>query len=398
MFTSSAATRLFKSLPRPMPRSLQHPPPGTPAAHPGGLRGVTRGVVEAIAGIDSQAWPADKALALERIRQDRLESLLDHLQRLHAPDAASSAGHPADHPRDVQAASRLVDLLAHGPELLRMFPGDRHLHDGWAWQQSVALRQRLHESAETFAILRDDPARSAQALAYAALVPSELHEEFLGHRLQVADDLAVGRLRQAAGTERGLLSGEDILLLRDYAHAQTRSFNFYRALHCLGRDPETAEVHTVFEALEDRLASAIRRIWELPAARCAGPLYKGWIPVPSLPLGPGATFDIDRPLSAAADRAHSYALRRSRGGRRYSDELEFRDGPRHGLQAVNLQAFHAPRTAPQAEAVLLPDQCFAVDRTGVEIRPGPGGESPAADEPVKVHRLCRTADRHLPAG
>lgn len=203
------------------------------------------------------------------------------------------------------------------------------------------------------------------ALAHASVIPPSLREAF-GIKLSPAEVREVDALSRAAGGR--FLSQTQILVLRDYVHSDTGTFNLFRALAAMKNhlpdEPFSvcmADLSREFDAAVDVLAASPSFVLEVD-------LYKGLTLEPFLEhwlshaVTQGAPYVNDRPLSTTTDPLQSYAGRNS-NDQHYDHELIFKGG-----RAVNAACFHSQETWMQKEALLLPGQAYRLEDAGSQDR------------------------------
>jgi len=351
----AACTRLFTAPACTLPRQA-----GTASAARA-LTPLNQALCDRLADLSPHHPHGQRATELERLYQDHADALATQWRALGA--AGRDPQQAGTHRLNRSLGVNLAAVLQHGPRLLRAFAPAHEGGAGTAGDPSLAVWQRrlLVGSARVFDSLPHWPGLHAQALALAALVAPSAHRP-LGLRLpRPEDEHEVERLRAQVGRE-DLLDLQAVLQLRDHAHVDSGSFNFYRAVDLLDRLVPGVGVGPLFEDLTAPLASSLRRLWALPALRCEGEVRKGWIATQALALTPGTTFETRRPLSATARAGASYLLRTAPDLRRYDVELCLSDGdgPAGRLKAVHVALFNAPRTVDEAEVMVLAGQEFRV--------------------------------------
>jgi len=307
-----------------------------------------------------------------RHRADTLEALgRDFLPRLGAQHEALKATRDlhAPGPRDFNlvVGRDWWDVLARGPRLLRTF-SEEH-----AMTEVHQRDPRLLGANDTFAImLTQDAATRAQALAYAAAVAPNDRAGW-GIRLDAQNARTVDRLW--GGADRPVfLSRQSVLLLRDYVHPLTGSFNFYRAADGLHAQHPELGLLQLLENVPAQLAHAVRAAWAYPGLRGQGPFHRGLWSGPGMHLVHGATYDIRRPTSAAMSSEDSY-LGRCVCGALYDIEIQFHDGLGGQAQGLLVSPFQPASPAPQRGEVLLTDGQFQITDSRTEERRMPGGGS-----------------------
>ncbi len=312
-----------------------------------------------LAGLSAHHPAAHRADSVERLHEEFAESLADQWEALGA-QARSGPG-----PQEAEAlrmnrtvGANLATVLRHAPRLLRAFDPDA---GPGAAPGDTGLRKLQTESGKVFSRMLAHPTRRVQALVYAAAI-QPAHHEALGITLEPQAQREAQRLREQA--RDGLLDLRTVLQLRDYAHADTGSFNFYRATAILAQQPSTFEVATLFEDLTRSFADGIQRLYALPDARVPGDeVRKGWVSTRAVPLAPGCDFEFRRPFSGTVRAEGSYLLRTTPDQRRYDVDLVLRSGPGQRIKAIHFSIFNAPATAHEGEAMVLPNQRFLVEST-----------------------------------
>lgn len=305
-------------------------------------------------------------------RADTLEALgRDLLPRLSAQHEALRAARDlhASGPRDFNlvVGRDWWDLLTHGPRLLRTFSG------GLAMTEVNERDPRLLEANDTFAIMLNQTAGTrAQALAYAAAVAPDDRAD-LGIRLDAQSARAVDRLWEGADRP-AFLTRQSVLLLRDYVHPLTGSFNFYRAMDGLYAQYPELGLLPLLDNLPAQLTHAVRAAWAYPGLRGQGPFHRGLWSGPEVHLVPGATYDIRRPTSAATSPEDSYLGRCVRGAL-YDIGIQLHEGLGGRVKGLLVSPFQPASQAPQKGEVLLADGRFQITDSWTEERRMPGGGS-----------------------
>lgn len=334
----------------------------SPATQGRALTALNQQVCEALAGISPLHDPRDRADTLARLHERHGVALREQWAALTQPVWGGRPAETQARQFNLDVGYHLGIVLDLGPDLLRLFGGADTPRGSPAQDLEVPWVQALlQESGRTFAALMADPRTRAMARVHAALFHRDDHAVMGFTLTETADRQAVERLQaDAGGPVLDLRTG---LQLCDHAHADTGSFNLYRAVDQLDRLVGEAGAGLQFGALTRRLAEGVTAIWRQPAARVAGDAYKGWISTPGLPLVPGQGFTWHRPVSATRERQHSYLLRPSPtlGPGLYDTELRLRGGQGLPLRAVHFEGFNTATTAHEAEVMLLPGQGFRVE-------------------------------------
>lgn len=278
----------------------------------------------------------------------RLALRFDKLARRYLPALREQATAGAS--RENRFVSRnLIHVLVHAPIVLSSFPQaclhGPHESDGL---RSVPLAQLRHESGETFRHFLADPARRGKALAYAASLAPRLWPR-LGIVLSAEDLRRVESL--AAHLLPGPLDEQAALLVRDYVHPHTGTFNLPRAVRNLDRIVPAAGAGHLLEGYSMQLLDAVARLASLPQARPGGPLYKGLVSnTRTRGLGVGSSLAFDGITSTTSAPSQSYAGRFVEG-RSYDLEVQIEQA-----HAADVSGFHPEDTADQCEALMLPTQ------------------------------------------
>lgn len=208
------------------------------------------------------------------------------------------------------------------------------------------------DSAATFDLLMNTD--KPRALTYASLIDPKHHQEF-GIKLNPEDMAGVVKMSDAAGFD--FMYPSEVLMMRDYAHPDTGTFNLFRSMDALERNniPQVqvhvAEYRDLFMTSHARMSSRA----ELQVRN--QPLHKGV----ALDAHSRATVDymvsresnwpIRYPLSATQNPDMSYATRRNYGG-----EFRFPNA-----DATDVCIMHPTSTLPQAEVLVNPGQQFRLN-------------------------------------
>jgi hypothetical protein len=208
------------------------------------------------------------------------------------------------------------------------------------------------DSAATFDLLMNTD--MPRALIYASLIDPKHHQDF-GIKLNPEDMAEVEKMSVAAGFD--FMDPSEVLMMRDYAHPGTGTFNLFRSMQALERNNisqvqvHVAEYRDLFMTSFDRMSSRA----ELQVRN--QPLHKGL----ALDAHTRATMDymvsrdsnwaISYPLSATQNPNMSYATRRN-----YGVELRFPNA-----DATDVCVMHPTSTLKQAEVLLNPGQQFRLN-------------------------------------
>ena len=243
-------------------------------------------------------------------------------------------------------ACNLASALAWAAQVLQRYEPN-HLPGEPVRMGAELTRMLKLESGATFKSLG-----VGQALAYASVVPPQLHVDF-GIVLTKEQAQEASRMIESAG---GLHLGEQqILALRDYAHSDTGTFNLLRSLQVLQKHLPHEPLTALVQGVVDAFLGAVDVLAASPAFRIEdATVCKGLKLDPFLMhllermYSDSLPYEIDRPSSGTLDPVQSYAGREG-----YEHEIVF-----DHAQAVELSCFHEPRTVHEKEALLLPGQRF----------------------------------------
>lgn len=298
------------------------------------LTPVSRCVCDALGELHPDSDSLRLAVRFEKLARRWLPAL-----REPAPPAAS---------RDDRAVRRnLIHVLVHAPIVLSSFPHDglHGPHESHG-MRIVPLAQLRNESGETFQRFMADPARRAKALVHAASLEPRIWPR-LGIVVSAEDLRRVESL--AASLVPAPLDEQAALLVRDYVHPRTGTFNFSRAVRNLDRMVPAAGTGHLLEGYSMQLLDAAARLASLPQAHPGGTVYKGMISnARTRGLGVGSSLAFEGVTSTTSAASQSYAGRFI-DGLSYDQEVQI-----DGAHAADVSLFHPADTADQCEALMLP--------------------------------------------
>lgn len=301
----------------------------------------------------------DRARALQLLCGEWKETLGEHAGALMAKGSHQMTGPDM---LNHHLASHLASALAWAAEVMDHYEPGRMPGEPVCMRPGLANRLKL-ESGEAFKGLGGE-----RALAYASAIAPELHVDF-GIVLTTAQARELSRMVASAGG--ACLDAQQVLALRDYVHHDTGTFNLLRSLSALRKhlpdEPLTAVVKDVIETF----LGAVDLLAASPAFRTEDATVSKGLKLDPFLLhvlermySRSLPYEVDRPLSGTVDPAQSYAGRDPA----YRHEIVFVNA-----QAVDVSPFHAPETAGQKEALLLPGQRFSLSsREEVHRREGEG--------------------------
>lgn len=275
--------------------------------------------------IDTQAPPA------QRIAQ------FTELAERHHDSLTQCAGTPTPSGRDEFLASNMKTALIQLPGVLAKWV------DGPSGQvfDSKAHELHLHDRRQVFQSLLDNPHKAA---VYASVVHPSLRDKY-GINMSAREMAALG-----VADKGPYLSESEFMMLCDYAHHESGTFNAKRALDVLAQQMGLAG--RAFKAhMGPALALFGRALDKLdghPGFSVTGTFTKG------MQLGAyqekgltllcqsGKPYPIEIATSAAKDRKDSY---KNRDG--YNAEVEF-----NGAQGVDISVLQSTATQGESEVLL----------------------------------------------
>lgn len=335
MFRTALASSSFAALP--------HQPLGLHLLAP-----VTRRVCDALGELHPDSDSLRLAARLEKLARRWLPALRDQ-----ATAAASR--------EDRSARCNLIHVLVHAPIVLSSFPhaGLHGPHESHGMRM-VPLAQLRNESGETFQRFMAEPARRGKALVYAASLEPRIWPR-LGIVLAGEDLRRVESL--AANVVPAPLDEQAALLVRDYVHPHTGTFNFRRAVGNLDRIVPSVGVGHLLEGYSMQLLDAAARLASLPQAHPGGTLYKGMVSnACTRDLGVGSSLAFEGVTSTTSAASQSYAGLFIEG-LGYDQEVQI-----DGAHAAGVALFHPEDTADQCEALMLPATVHIDDVSSQERR------------------------------
>lgn len=308
-----------------------------------------------------------RILQLESIRDRYTLALTERWGALRRMGLQSEALRACSGQAEYRAVSALGTLLEYGPNILGWYESDQSREESPRMTPERARGLRA-ESCDTFkSLLTRDPVAARVAATYRASIDPALRDDYLGPAWRTATvreagqepplpqriDACLSHLKFTG------LSDAEMLVLRLYAHPDSGAFNLLRACDEIRHLPGGGDALRGIDEISALLTSATGHLYELPAARVGGVLFKGMQSRGGGTWEIGDELVISRPFSATALEDQSYAGRVVHGVA-YDEEFVLKDNPDLRTKAVLIAPFHPPCTADQYEALVLPGQMYRI--------------------------------------